>query len=276
MKVITAVVNNPIFIQIQFHTLKKYMKCDYEFIVFNDAKNFPDTTNGNDITIKNTIHQLCEKLGIKCINIPNEHHKFKKEISCRTADSMNFILNYQINNPDKYLILDSDMFLIDYFYESDYEKYDCAIVLQTRENNKIYYFWNGVFYFDINKIKNINLMNWNLYPGCDTGGMMFNWMKKQNKVNSNSDNEVFNNDDIYLMKYLKSLTWNESDIPENIKSNNKLVEFIKNDPRNQNDNFFCEIYDNKFFHYRAGSNWEKRGMKLHVNLSVQLRKILIE
>ena len=26
MKVITAVVNNPIFIQIQFYTLKKYMK----------------------------------------------------------------------------------------------------------------------------------------------------------------------------------------------------------------------------------------------------------
>jgi hypothetical protein len=31
-----------------------------------------------------------------------------------------------------------------------------------------------------------------------------------------------------------------------------------------------------FFHYRARSNWEKRGMKLHINLYVQLRKILIE
>ncbi len=30
MKVITAVVNNPVFIQIQYYTLKKYMKCDYE------------------------------------------------------------------------------------------------------------------------------------------------------------------------------------------------------------------------------------------------------
>lgn len=276
MKVVTSVVNNPIFIQIQFYTLKKYMKCDYEFIVFNDAKDFPDNSNGNDITIKDTIQKLCYKLGIKCINIPNKHHISLKECSHRAADSMNFILNYQKNNPDKYLVLDSDMFLIDYFDISDYENYDCSIVLQTRFEDKYYYFWNGIYYFDISKIKNISLMNWNLYPHCDTGGMMFNWMKTQNKIESSSDNKVFYNDDIYLIKYLKSLTWDESNIPENIKSNKKLVEFIKNDPRNENNKFYSEIYDNKFLHYRAGSNWEKRDMKLHVNLSIKLRRALLE
>ena len=51
IKVLTAVVNNPVFIEIQYFTLKKYIKCDYEFIVFNDAKQFPDFTNGGDITI---------------------------------------------------------------------------------------------------------------------------------------------------------------------------------------------------------------------------------
>jgi hypothetical protein len=45
MKIVTSVVNNPIFIEIQYHTFKKYMKCDYEFIVFNDAKDFPDFKN---------------------------------------------------------------------------------------------------------------------------------------------------------------------------------------------------------------------------------------
>ena len=38
VKVVTAVVNNPVFIELQHHTLKKYFKGgDYEFIVFNDA-----------------------------------------------------------------------------------------------------------------------------------------------------------------------------------------------------------------------------------------------
>jgi len=55
MKIITAVVNNPIFIEIQYYTLKKYFQGEYEFIVFNDAKDFPDFTNYNDITIKSQI-----------------------------------------------------------------------------------------------------------------------------------------------------------------------------------------------------------------------------
>ena len=50
----------------------------------------------------------------------------------------------------------------------------------------------------------------------------------------------------------------ETQIPKNLQGNNKLIHFIKTDPRNQNDKFFCEIYDNKFLHYRAGGNWEKK------------------
>ena len=57
MKVLTSVVNNIDFIEIQYHTLKKYLKCDYEFIVFNDAKPFPDFTNGEDETIHKKINQ---------------------------------------------------------------------------------------------------------------------------------------------------------------------------------------------------------------------------
>jgi len=59
MKIVTAVVNNTHFIEIQYHTLKKYFKGEYEFIVFNDAKDFPDYTNDNDITIKTKIEETC-------------------------------------------------------------------------------------------------------------------------------------------------------------------------------------------------------------------------
>jgi len=34
MKIVTAVVNNPIFIEIQYNTLKKYFQGEYEFIIF--------------------------------------------------------------------------------------------------------------------------------------------------------------------------------------------------------------------------------------------------
>ena len=68
---------------------------------------------------------------------------------------MSFILKYQIKNPDKYLLLDTDMFLIDDFDINKYSNYHCAIVLQSRikDNFKINYFWNGIYYFDTTIMK---------------------------------------------------------------------------------------------------------------------------
>jgi hypothetical protein len=262
MKIVTAVVNNIDFIIIQYNTLKKYFKGEYEFIVFNDAKNYPDSTNFGDTSIKQKIEEICAKLNIKCINIPNEHHKFVKEGSHRTADSMNYILQYQIKNPDKYLLIDSDMFLVDYFDINMFSNYDCGIVLQTRNENKIRYFWNGIYYFNINKMKNINLLNWNCSLGCDTGGMTQEWLKTQK------------NEDIYFIKHNVSCHWNEMDIPEGLKNNINLIDFLKNDIRNKDGQFFCELYQDVFLHYRAGSNWRGEGKHFHNTLSISLKKAL--
>jgi hypothetical protein len=75
MKIITAVVNNIDFIIIQYHTLKKYFKGNYEFIVFNDAKSYPDSTNFGYVSIKEKIELICTELNIKCIN-PNRYHYY--------------------------------------------------------------------------------------------------------------------------------------------------------------------------------------------------------
>lgn len=282
MKVITAVVNNPIFIYIQYHTLKKYMKNDYEFIVFNDAKDFPDNTNYGNSNMKNNIEKICSQLKIKCINIPNEHHKVNNSPVSRCAESMNFILKYQINNPDKYLVIDSDMFLIDFFDINQFSNSSCAIVLQSRNNNEIKYIWNGLYYFDFYKINNINLLNWNDCEYCDVGGSMQEWFKKQSNNNFTPtveelrySDENFNNENIYYIRHLWSTTWNENELPIKFKNKNKLIEFLKNDKRNINNNFFCEIYDNKFFHYRAGGNWLGEGLNFHIENTKNLHDILL-
>lgn len=286
MKVVTAVVNNPIFIEIQYYTLKKYMKCDYEFIVFNDAKDFIDFTNGGDITIKATIENICKQLNIQCININNQHHANKQNqgASYRTADSMNAILEYQKQHPDYYLLLDSDMFLIDDYNIDDYSKYDCSIVLQHRKDidriTDIYYIWNGLYYFNINKL-DTSLMNWGLTYTTDTGGRMSAWLNTLVPLNTlipsfNDLSENIECNKVHFMKYLKSGEWNLADMPANLKANARLVRFLQDDIRNMNGNFFCELYDNKFLHYRAGGNWEKRNFKLHVELSYQLKSIFIE
>lgn len=265
MKIVTAVVNNSDFIEIQYYTLKKYFVGDYEFIVFNDAKDFPDFTNHNDVTIKNKIESLCNSLNIKCINIPNQQHKNNHDAAIRCADSMNYILNYQKNNPDKYLLLDSDMFLVDTFDINKYSNYDCAVVFQTKNNNTIQYFWNGIYYFDMNKIKNKHLLNWDCCKDCDVGGMMQEWLKIQ--INDSPTK-------IYYIKHLASNDWDKSKVPDNIKNNNKLIDFFINDVRNENNKFFCELYDNIFVHYRAGGNWRQEGLNIHAKLTKELKDAL--
>ena len=277
MKILTSVVNNPIFIEIQFHTFKKYMKCEYEFIVFNDAKEYSDCTNGGDITIKKQIEDICKKLDIQCINVPNFHH-VNMGMSQRHGDTFtNHVLKYQLNNPDKYLLLDSDMFLIDYFDHEEYFKYECRIVLQNR--GTINYISNQVCYLDFTKLTNTHLLDWNCVPGLDAGGMTKIWLNMQcDNFPSCHDirwkNEVYQTEKIYFIKHLWSTTWNKSELPQNLQ-NDKLVEFLETDPRNT-PNYFCEIYDNKFLHYRAGSNWNGEGMNLHKQLSEKLKNILLD
>ena len=267
MKVITPVVNNPFFIEIQYYTLKKYLKCvdGYEFIVFNDAKDFPDFTNNGDVTIKTQIEDTCKKLNIQCINIPNYNHRFNMIPSIRTADSCNFMLEYQKENPDKYLILDSDMFLVDEIdFDSEYAQYNAAVLLQTRfiNNTEYKYIWNGIAYFDMERITHQYEMDWNLCNGCDTGGMMKEWLSKQTNV--------------YYLNHMVPMDIDENNFPKNLlKDGGRLLDVIKNDPRNENGKFFIEIIEDKILHYRGGGDWERKGLDLHFNLSKKLAELFI-
>ena len=261
VKVVTYVVNRPGFIEIQYHLMKKHFKFDYEFIVFNDAKSFPDITNGNDIQMKSKIEDICAKYDIKCINIPNEHHKKCGTPSIRTADSVNYILEYQRKYPDKYLVLDSDMFPIADFDINRYENVASAIVLQERNNIGAKYFWNGLYYFDMTKMKDIELLDWSLCSGCDTGGLTQNWLYKNTNYHVppcdviRKSKEQFVSNDIYFIRHLWSLSWDESELPAPL-CNDSLLYFLKNDERNKNNKFYCELYDNTFLHYRSGSSWD--------------------
>jgi len=269
MKIISPVVNNPTFIELQYKSMQKFVKGAYEFIIFNDAKNYPDLTNGGNINIRYEIEKTCKKLNIKCINVPNNHHRFfKDDASLKHSDTMNFILKYQIDNPDKYLIIDSDMFLVNYLDVNKYCNYDCAIFMCGR---KELYIWPNLFYFDTTRMKKMDMIDWREIPGYDSGGMTKDWLKEQNR------------DNIYFINYLASSThtnrfdrkdtgyccvkyWNKTTIPSWF-CKDYIINFLENDVRNTNGNYFCEIYDDTFFHYRAGSNWRREGMEFHQRLT---------
>lgn len=245
----TAVVNNPKFIEMQHMTNKKFIKDDYKFIVYNDAKDWEDYSNHNDPSIKKQIRNICEKLNIECIDINNKHHINVPGASDRTADSCNEILKDQIKKNNQSLLLDSDMFIInDINILQKYGDYNIAIVPQERFNIK--YFWNGLTFFNMPKINNKHLLNWNIITGTDTGGMMYHFLKSDPYLN------------IYNINHLWSLNWNKENAPNNL--NPILYDFLDNDFKNENGKYFAELYDNTFLHYRAGGNWMKENENQHI------------
>ncbi len=277
MKVISIVVNSTDFIELQYHSFKKYLKGgEYEFIIFNDAKDFPDYTNGGDITIRKRIEETCSQLQIRCINIPNSHHSSVQNASNRHVDSLNFMLEYQKQKPDKYLIIDSDIFIIDTFDITKYFQYEAVAVLQTKFVNgcNIYYPWPGFFYIDMTKTKNIELMDYSLCPGGDTGALMYKWFMNiigNNPILNNDKGTVINN--VYFPKNMTAGQWELKDMPENLKTNTSLNKILNIDIRRENNHIFSEIYDNAFFHYRSGCNWRGEGIALHMKMT-QIMKTL--
>jgi hypothetical protein len=282
MKVLTSVVNNPVFIEIQYHTLKKHLDCNYEFIVFNDAKPFPDFTNGGDKYLFNQIFNVCRNLGIKCIQVPNLHQQNMDCPVVRCSEAMNFMYEYMLQNKDEYLIIDSDMFPIDSINIDKYREYDCAVVLQQRDYVKPFqYIWNGLFYFNMNSMNDVESIRWDKCLNSDVGGMTNEWLTNRcNKLPTvysirNGELDKYHSNGIYFIRHLWSLTWDDSEMPENLK-NDELIKFIREDPRNSLGSYFCEIYDNTFLHYRAGGDWQRKGLEFHNELTNRLKNILLK
>jgi len=265
MKIISIVANNPIFIELQYKTLQKFVVGgDYEYIIFNDGKDFPDPTNfGNIEEGRAGIVKKCADLNIQCINIPNAHHILNTDASSRHSDSLRFVLQYMKSALDEYLVLDSDMFLIDRLDLNVYRKRICACVLQERHG--LVYFWPNLFYLDVRRAPNVDKLGLGGTPGNDTGSASNIWLKTFNYKypSSRTINSMVQccNRDFYMMKHLSSLNWGESELPANIDKN--IIELLKADNRNVNGKYFYEIYDNRILHYRAGTNWMNQNKELH-------------
>ncbi len=73
--------NKPQYIEIQYKMFKKFMRNDYELIVFNDAK---------DPILSTAIKENCAKYGIKCVRYKQKWHP---------DESLNYEIAEWIKNP---------------------------------------------------------------------------------------------------------------------------------------------------------------------------------
>ena len=69
IKIYTYSHNRPDFIEPQYNSIKKHVKDDFEFIVFNNERNGGDPGSGYKPERIDEIYDVCKKLNIKCIRV---------------------------------------------------------------------------------------------------------------------------------------------------------------------------------------------------------------
>ena len=137
IKLISIFCANPHFIELQHQSITKNVIGDYEYIIFNSAK---------VKSVSDVIRNTCNKLGIKCINIPVSS-------AINPSDSAAHALNESFSHlkNDKVFKIDSDMFFINRFDINTLKTNDSTYI-PVINSNRTKSMWSGLFYLDLNKI----------------------------------------------------------------------------------------------------------------------------
>ena len=175
IKIYTYSHNRPDLIEPQYDSLKKHVKDEFEFIVFNNEREGGDPGSGYDSTRIAEIDNVCHKLGIKSIRVEldkdlqyiNGTQQFSGESfvsggSHACGYSFTWGWKHHISKNDCIsVILDSDMFFIrDVSIQDVMSEHNLAIIPSYRYSSKyrgekdrgsiaLKYPWNGVVMADI-------------------------------------------------------------------------------------------------------------------------------
>ena len=151
------------------------------------------------------------------------------------------------HDEDMVLFCDSDMFLLDEFSIEEYIK-DEVIAGALQVRGPIEYIWNGIMFFNMSEITKIGF-DLNFSDGdvegnmTDIGGHLYYWFLENNVKFKNVNEGGTTPDDC-------------AEYPDEYNGINLI--FDNNDDMwtKPEGGFRFELHlDNKFLHYRAGTNW---------------------
>ena len=193
VKLYTLACNRPDFIEVQYNSIKKHVKDDIEYIVFNNEKKGNRTYEPER---EKQIYEVCERLGIECIPIEfkEEYRVLNGEIAfyedaykndnCSGAYGHTFAWKEHVSKWDCIGgVIDSDMFFIkDVSLVELMNGYDLGFVPSYRDLYQIKYMWNGFVLANVPNLPNPQELSW----GCnkvngtpvDVGGETYYYLEK--------------------------------------------------------------------------------------------------
>lgn len=172
IKIYTYVDKRPDFIPYQLKSLKFFLTDEFEYIIFNNASNFVNRWK---------INNLCKKLGVKVYPIKTPIHS-NPNMACAYPIQWSFhnIIKKQKNSLA--VILDSDIFLLKIFSIRKYlDGFNIAGTKQIR--GKVKYLWNGILFFNLRTLPNIDDLNFMCglidRTATDVGGNLHYYFSKK-------------------------------------------------------------------------------------------------
>lgn len=271
--IMTHSYNRPDFIEIQYKTFKKFLSDEYEFVVFNDAPGKQVHTD-----IKN----MCKKLGIRCVSIPQEIHtrpylyrmpgESFPNACTRCADVVQYSLDVMgFKYPGLVMIIDSDMFLIKDFSIKNFMR-DKEIAGVPQSRGHVHYLWNGLLFFDMTRLPDKETINFNCGrvegQPCDVGGYTYNYFKAHPQVQPVHFgpfhiNEYLRHGDLDLLCVACRRSNNlgckhNTELLRSLKFEDMHIRLIQAGPEN-----IEFLLDHHFLHYRGGGNWDNKSNSFH-------------
>lgn len=239
--VISVYFNQENFLEPQLKCLEKYLKNDFQFCFF-------DNSHSGMYSVQNL-----DSKNFKYYRVPQDIFT-GGGASTRAGQSLDYAIKKSTSefpDLDNILILDSDMFPIkDFSFEEFMSGKDFTGIIQHR--GKVFYYNNQLVGLRKDKVSDWNNFSFDTAniegEATDCGGPLYYFFQKNSHLERN---DVFG---IHSNQLEKNSPQNWDKIQE-ADDTGLLRSFFERDCDLNSGKNFSEVYDFRFLHFRAGSNW---------------------
>lgn len=226
----------PDFLDVQASTFKQFVKDkDWKFTVFN---------NGSSPQLIQAIDERCKAYELDCIKVENPDHS-NPNFACAYPIQWSWKKYLQFNQGIT-VFLDSDMFMLKPFsFEERLGNKDIIALKQKRGH--VPYISTNLVIINTPNLPEKDQMDWYCDSvegqACDVGGRLYPWLTKHKDTLK-----------VEAVKYSGDIATHYGNLfclPRQIRG------------RYRND-FYFQTFEDSFFHYKRGSNWDGKPIEFQV------------